>query len=312
MEVKEHPGFIFAMQPDYGVGNNASRRRFWSAGLRANSRYQGRLYQDHCEASFDGGDAFLSAVLNAQESGMNITHFIMLHNDVVPESGWIDILMEEILACGADLLSVAMPIKDLKGLTSTAIDSLDDPYEVERRITMTELYRLPPTFGIKDIPGYGDRRLLANTGCFVMDVTKPWFSAVWKEEELASYKLRKMAACQANPSHKAELLAIADSLKDLEPVPGKLKLTNTSTDRVGRRADGQWQGEHSPSDWGLSRIIQNMGGKVMVTRKLACLHMGQLPYDNQKPWGDEETDMALAHKWDGVPLLPKIKEAAPV
>jgi hypothetical protein len=198
----------------------------------------------------------------------------MLHNDVVPEPGWLDILLDEMAAHDADLMSAVIPIKDpICGLTSTGIDS-DNPFEVERRITMTELFELPETFTSVDC-GYGSDRLLVNTGCFVLDFTKDW---------------RKFT----NPD-------------------GTLKLCFTSPDRIGRRADGQWECQHAPADWGFSRYLNSLGLKVMATRKVRVMHMGDMGYANDHAWGDWTTDNALAHKFDGVPVYgrPHFRKAEP-
>ncbi len=103
----------------------------------------------------------------------NVTHFAMLHHDVCPQDGWLDVLMQEILKHDADVVSVAVPIKDNLGLTSTAIDDPAKVWEVERRVTMTELHRLPETFSAADC-GYPGRKLLVNTGCFVCRFDKSW------------------------------------------------------------------------------------------------------------------------------------------
>lgn len=164
---------VFACQPNYGGGHPESHRMFWSGGLRKGSPLMNKVVPVQYSSSYNAGNLFLASALNAQENGVKITHLAMLHNDVVPEQGWIDVLMEDLLAFEMDVMSAVIPIKDMKGLTSTAIDSEDDPYEVERRLTMTEVFSLPPVFTNKDC-GYPHRNLLVNTGCFIMDFTKPW------------------------------------------------------------------------------------------------------------------------------------------
>lgn len=258
---------VFALQPDYGLGRRESHRMFWTGCLKKQSQREGKIYQDQICTSFDAGNVLLATVLNAQEDAknpMNITHVAMLHNDVVPEYGWLDILLDEAERTGADLLSAVIPIKDPNGLSSTAIDS-DNPYEVTRRLTMTEVYRLPETFGSEDC-GYPPDRLLANIGCFVLrfDKTAPWRNALNDD--------------------------------------GTLALSFKCGDRVGRNRGGKWEAQHSPSDWGLSRDLQAMGAKVMATRKVKLLHMGDMPYTSQNAWGEWETDQALKHNFGGVPL----------
>ena len=53
------------------------------------------------------------ALNNRKKHGL--THFAMLHCDIGPQEGWIDILLREQKKCGADILSVVVPIKDERG-----------------------------------------------------------------------------------------------------------------------------------------------------------------------------------------------------
>lgn len=111
--------------------------------------------------------------LNERANG--ITHFAMIHDDVWPVGdAWLDDLMREHRACGADVTSVTIPIKDDRGLTSTAI--LHRPTRRMKRLTMTEVCSLPPTF---DATSFGaECVILPNTGLWVCDFTKPWVEDV--------------------------------------------------------------------------------------------------------------------------------------
>lgn len=165
---------VYACQPQYGNGCALSHRQFWIA--------TGRKYSvTQCG---DGGSLLANVfnshwvnALNRQAKGEKITHFAMLHDDVVPEDAWVDKLVDELLLqqrmdSTVDLLSVVVPIKDGYGVTSTAIDG-ESPFEVTRRLTMTEVHNLPETFSNIDC-GYPERALLVNTGCWICDFTKPW------------------------------------------------------------------------------------------------------------------------------------------
>jgi hypothetical protein len=210
---KEQPdsrvGRIYVCQPSYAVCVPQSSKQFWTA---SSTKYNGRCYKVQQGGSLLANcfNQFWVHALNLQESyqagaearlaGMslkdsphpkdvdtnligaaweegwkgtgNFTHFAMLHDDIVPQNNWLDALVDELLATGADLLSAVVPIKDVNGMTSTAIDG-EDIFLVERRITMTEVYRLPPTFSAADC-GYPSKALLTNSGCWVCDFTKPW------------------------------------------------------------------------------------------------------------------------------------------
>ena len=256
-------GVIYVCQPDYGLGHRMSHQQFWTGTIKPGSPLVGHMRLEQFPISFNAGNVFIAGALNAQEAGYDITHLAILHNDIVPETGWVETLLDEMLAHDADLMSAVVPIKDLNGLSSVAIDSLDDPFEVERRISMTEIYKLPETFTAADC-GYPHRKLLVNHGCILIDFTKEWRKA-------------------ENPD-------------------GTLKITMTSPDRIGRRPDGRWEAQHSPSDWRFSRDVQNLGGKVMATRKIKLYHMGEMPYTSMMAWGDWETDQALWHKWAHMPI----------
>lgn len=111
------------------------------------------------------------------------TDFAMIHADVTPHGiGWLDKLIEERKACGADLLSVVLPIKTSHGLTSTAIKNTITG-DI-RRLTMHEVTRIPSaTFdgqtaaNALNIEGEWD--LLPSTGLWVCDFTAPWVQEVW-------------------------------------------------------------------------------------------------------------------------------------
>lgn len=104
-----------------------------------------------------------------------IDYFAMLHNDIEPEAGWLDVLVDELEARGLDVLSAVVPIKDRRGLTSTALARPDgNPWRVHTRLTMKEIFQLPETFTSDDV-GYP---LLLNTGCWVCRFDESWASQV--------------------------------------------------------------------------------------------------------------------------------------
>jgi hypothetical protein len=58
--------------------------------------------------------------LNDRREG-GITHFAMHHADIEAPAGWLDRLIDEQRRVDADVLSVVVPIKDGRGLTSTGV-----------------------------------------------------------------------------------------------------------------------------------------------------------------------------------------------
>ncbi len=93
-----------------------------------------------------------------------------MHADVIPtEPLWLDKLMNEMETHQADIISAVIPIKDSRGLTSTAIES-NNPWK-PKRLTMHEIFKLGPTFTHPD--------LLVNTGLILINITKPFADKLW-------------------------------------------------------------------------------------------------------------------------------------
>jgi hypothetical protein len=106
------------------------------------------------------------------------THFAMLHNDVVPELQWVDVLLQEMETHKLDMISAVVPLKNDLGLTSTATDTPGYHWGV-RRLTMSEVMQMPETFTAQDIPHrIKDAGLLLNTGCWLMRIDQPWMQGL--------------------------------------------------------------------------------------------------------------------------------------
>ena len=97
-----------------------------------------------------------------------ITHFLLWHADVRPQGmDWLDILFQEMAMAGADVLSAIIPIKDDKGVTSTAFDVRQwQPL----RVTQKQASELPETWTAEN--------LLINTGLMLVDFQKPWVEQI--------------------------------------------------------------------------------------------------------------------------------------
>lgn len=108
---------------------------------------------------------------------LNLTHFAMHHADIGAPPFWLDFLISELERYQADVISAVVPIKDTRGLTSTAVRNNKTRHI--RRITITELKDLPPTFGLKDLPWANeDDALLLNNALWVCRFTEPWVEEV--------------------------------------------------------------------------------------------------------------------------------------
>lgn len=304
-------GRIYVCQPTYGGGSADSHRAFWSGACREKSPLRGRIVKVYGGRSLLANtfNSFWCHALNLQEwarleywqvelaeagdpdlggqdpgwyarnrklgiqSGPfnndvaakeeseklalehHVSHFAMLHDDVCPQEGWLDQLLGDLEEHSADVMSAVVPIKDEQGLTSTAIDDPEDPWNVERRITMTELMRLPEVFGAADC-GYPDRKLLVNTGCWICRLDREWRRHV-------SFTIR---------------------------------------DRIVYK-DGKWTPEVASEDWNFSRDVQELGGKVMATRRVMLKHAGEMFYPNSHGWGNWKHDHHFAAKFGGRGIL---------
>ncbi len=108
---------------------------------------------------------------NEWEAG-RIDAFAMIHSDVAPPIHWLDYLIEEMERVGVDMISHVVPIKDAKGITSTAVDDTGDSFRV-RRLTLAEVHKLPKTFTEADTGA----PLCLNTGLWVVKLG-PWMQHV--------------------------------------------------------------------------------------------------------------------------------------
>lgn len=167
---KQKP-FIFMSQPCYGHVDPDSLAAFWAAPCGPNiPRVAGKINSSLLARGFN---ELWTMALNMQDEGQPITHFVMLHADIVPEPMWAEKLLNELTTHRADVVSAVVPIKTQEGLTSTAIDGESEPWKVEKRLSMHEVMGLPTTFTAADC-GFPGRRLLVNTGCWIADFTKAW------------------------------------------------------------------------------------------------------------------------------------------
>lgn len=99
-----------------------------------------------------------------------VTHFLLFHSDIIPmDPKWISILYHEMQRVGGKVISAVSPIKDQRGLTSTALET--DSVWAPRRLTMREVEKMPETFTSDD--------LLVNTGILLIDVRDPWVNDVF-------------------------------------------------------------------------------------------------------------------------------------
>lgn len=110
--------------------------------------------------------------------------FMMWHTDVrVKDVGVVSGMLAEMARVGAGCLSVLMPIKDEKGLTSTGLYFRDGGKKRRRRLTIKEAAGLPETFDRQDLikawNAPQDAALLINTGLMLIDLSQDWCEKIY-------------------------------------------------------------------------------------------------------------------------------------
>lgn len=195
--------------------------------------------------------------INGAKRG-ELTHFAMLHSDIMPSPGWVDLLLDEMEDTGADFISAVAAIKDDNGLTSCGVGDASEPWAPFRRFTMRELFNMPETFSIKDTQ-HPSRFLLHNSGCFIADMR----SSVFRKVDQDGY------------------------LKATFAFPIAARVT-VSGDFVHLRES---------EDWHFSRKLAEIGARTFVTRRVRTVHFGQKGFPNDFPWGKMKSDEATADRW---------------
>lgn len=138
-----------------------------------------RMEFGNCSLLTQNFNRMFANALNLRRD-LGITHFALLHDDVIPrQQGWLDLLFDEMKEHRLDVISAIVPIKDDKGLTSTAFDVSCEGSDVRyrpTRLSLKEAFEDYPETIVQD-------DLLINTGCFLMDITKSFAEKIWFEFE---------------------------------------------------------------------------------------------------------------------------------
>ena len=124
--------------------------------------------------------------LNMHEEHPDMKWFAMLHSDVYSEPYWIDKLIEIAEKYQIDMLSAAVAIKDDSGDTSTGISNPQNDHWNLKRISIDQiqLFERDMKVPLSAMAFDYNQILLANTGCMICRIDKPWSSEVlFKTEE---------------------------------------------------------------------------------------------------------------------------------
>lgn len=186
------------------------------------------------------------SALNSQAEGNTIDYFAMQHADVEPMDGWLDMLIDEMESKDLDVLGVAIPIKDNKGITSIAIGEPCDNWKVKCRLSLREVHRLPVTFTSDDVGG----QLLINTGLWVCRFDPKWNNKVHFEinDRIVFDKQRNCYMAQVEPedwffSRLLHELGLKVGCTRLIPLNHRGNMVFTNAIAYGEEYDSQYLSE---------------------------------------------------------------------
>lgn len=195
-----------------------------------------------------------AAALNARKDG--ITHFCMLHDDLIPQRfGWLETMLGIMNSVGAGVLSVVSPLKSPQGLTSTALD-VPNGTRMLKRLTMHEVFHdFPPTFT--------HEKILLNTGCMLIDISQDWADKLW-------FRFEDGIRVIVNGSPVK---------RDIHP--GGVTWINPPD---------RFEAVGVSEDWDFSRRARELGASLWATREIPVIHYGNGAWSNANAWGSLETD----------------------
>lgn len=161
---------IFLGMPHNGRIEAGAAQALWCPSSRATAVKVACVENSLLPSAFND---LLCVALNERDAG-RVTHFAMLHSDVLPRGPWLDVLASEMTLAGADMVSAVVAIKedDPDPSTSTAIGDSTDRWRVKRCLRLSDQAWLPPTFGPEHCCRQ-DEVLLLNTGLWLTDLRHP-------------------------------------------------------------------------------------------------------------------------------------------
>lgn len=222
--------------PRYGLIHAGAARSFYVFASSART-VNVRLIESNSSLINHCFNHLWCAALNERERG--VTHFAMQHSDIEPQPYWLDVLYAEMQAVGADVISAVVPIKDERGLTSTAVNTGD--LFCVKRLTMREVMDLPETFTAEDAGG----PLLLNTGLWLCDFSQPW------AEEIVFDSLHKNEKRDGEwrPAVCSEDWLVSDQFNRLG-----LKLAATRKIQVKHHGDFDYPNDHAWGRWTTDQV----------------------------------------------------------
>lgn len=209
----------------------------------------------------------------------NLKWFAMCHADIVPEEMWVDKLIKIADERGLDMLSAVVPIKDTKGISSTAIEVEGIDHFPFMRISQAQIWdkNFPVTFTKEEVVN-------ALTGNVNQepDLRHDDFPNM----PLAIGKHLQTPSLAQYPLDDINLLLNTGCMI--------IRLDKDFADRVvfhilngiNKTPEGKRVTFFYPEDWYVSRLIAKEGGRIAGTKAIQVKHYGVAEYNNYETWGE--------------------------
>jgi hypothetical protein len=185
--------------------------------------------------------------------------FCLLHADVIPRihrqppgrGFWLDVMVRDLYEHGLDVLHVPAAIKDVRGVTSTAVGRKDwgQQWNHVKKLSVREIGLLPKVFTLRDcerlldLTRFGASEelcLLPNTGCMLVRIDK------LRERRFPGFRFE---------------------------------------DELHWGSDGKVTAGNVPEDWNFGRWCAHNGLRVGGTTNLATTHVGPHEFVSDQDWG---------------------------
>lgn len=140
-----------------------------SAYVHATSQHRVKVIQHNSSLLANGFNVLFTAFMNDPSH----EYFVLHHADIfVTTPNWLDVMIGQLEEYHGDVIHAVSPIKDSRGLTSTAVGNVEFKWGA-RRLTLKEAHLLPVTFDTEDVlrlpgPWLPNSHLLPNTAVLVI------------------------------------------------------------------------------------------------------------------------------------------------
>lgn len=168
---------VFLVMPNFGQMMPDVAHSWYDPEWAANPRKVAVTYRREVRMSSIVGsfNNLWAEGLNKRDKG-EAEYFAMQHNDIEPDSWWLDYCLSELQMRNAALISVVSPIKKHDEYLTTNAWGREDDIWYRRLIPMAEMLSYPVTFAPEQV-AISREVMLFNTALWVADIRHP----VWDE-----------------------------------------------------------------------------------------------------------------------------------